>query len=66
MEKNPLWVNLTEVFADNNKILMNILEKDEYKNNFPEINLEINRMLLEFITWITPELDKNEYITICW
>ena len=43
-----------------------VLEKDEYKNNFPEINLEINRMLLEFITWITPELDKNEYITICW
>ena len=32
MEKNPLWVSLTEVFADNNKILMNILEKDEYKN----------------------------------
>tara|TARA_S200000501_G_scaffold371060_1_gene413389 strand:+ start:1039 stop:3153 length:2115 start_codon:yes stop_codon:yes gene_type:complete len=37
MEKDPLWVNLTDVFADNNKILMNILEKDDYKNRSDKI-----------------------------
>ena len=31
MENNPLWVELTEVFQDNNKILMNLLNKDEFK-----------------------------------
>ena len=69
MENNPLWVELTEVFQDNNKILMNLLNKDEFKpisEKILETHGKIKGILqTEFVEQVIPiEANIREAIDI--
>lgn len=46
--------------------LLGIKKQDQksYKDNLLTINQNIDRMLKEFIQWIEPKLESNDYITI--